>query len=78
MPSVQELIAKIEHEIEELPQGALQPDTNFRQLPEWSSMHALIIIALAETEYNVTLSGNDLRSCTTIADLHRIIESRMN
>jgi acyl carrier protein len=78
MPSVQELIAKIEHEIEELPQGALQPDTNFRQLPEWSSMHALIIIALAETEYNVTLSGNDLRSCVTIADLHSIIESRMN
>lgn len=78
MPSVQELIAKIEHEIEELPQGALQPDTHFRQLPEWSSMHALIIIALAETEYNVTLSGNDLRSCATVSDLHRIIESRMN
>lgn len=77
MPSVQELIEKIEAEIEELPRGALQPDTNYRQLPEWSSMHALIILALAETEYNVTLSGEDLRSCSTVTDLQKIIESRM-
>lgn len=77
MPSVQELIEKIEAEIEELPRGVLQPDTNYRQLPEWSSMHALIILALAETEYNVTLSGEDLRSCSTVTDLQKIIESRM-
>jgi acyl carrier protein len=77
MPSVQELIEKIEAEIEELPRGVLQPDTNYRQLPEWSSMHALIVLALAETEYNVTLSGEDLRSCSTVTDLQKLITSRM-
>lgn len=77
MPSVQELIEKIEAEIEELPRGVLQPDTNYRQLPEWSSMHALIVLALAETEYNVALSGEDLRSCSTVTDLQQLITSRM-
>ncbi len=77
MPSVQELIEKIEAEIEELPRGVLQPDTNYRQLPEWSSMHALIVLALAETEYNVALSGEDLRSCSTVTDLQKLINSRM-
>jgi acyl carrier protein len=40
-------------------------------------MHALILIALVDTEYNVTLNGNDLRNLTTVTDLHALIESRM-
>jgi len=74
--SIEEFILKIEAEIEELPKGRLQPETNYRQIPEWSSMHALILIALAETEYNVTLTGEDLRSCQTVGDLFQVIKSR--
>jgi acyl carrier protein len=40
-------------------------------------MHALIVLALAETEYNVALSGEDLRSCSTVTDLQKLITSRM-
>jgi acyl carrier protein len=76
MPSIDEFIERIEVEMEELPKGSLKPDTAYRQIPEWSSMHSLILIALAETEYNVTLTGEDLRSCITVADLHRIINTR--
>lgn len=75
--SIEEFIQKIESEIEELPKGSLKPDTSYRQLPEWSSMHALIIIALCETEYNVTLTGEDLRSCVTVNDLYSLVKSRM-
>lgn len=75
---IAEFIGKIETEIEELPPGTLKPDTDYRQLPEWSSMHALIIIALAETEYNVTLTGEDLRGCRTVSDLYHIVKSRMS
>lgn len=78
MPSIEEFIEKIETEIEELPKGSLKADTPYRQIPEWSSMHALILIALAETEYDVTLTGEDMRSCATVADLHQIIEKRMS
>lgn len=78
MPSIEEFIEKVEAEIEELPRGSLKPETSYREIPEWSSMHALILIALAETEYNVTLRGEDLRACTTINDLHQLIESRIS
>ena len=74
---VNELIEKIENEIEEIKPGVLKPDTNYRNIEGWSSMHALIIIALIDTEYNVTITGADLRSCENVNDLFNIIKSRV-
>ncbi len=74
---INDLIAKIEVEFETLEPGTLKPQSSFRELKDWSSMHALILIALVDTEYNVTLNGNDLRNLTTALDLHVLIESRM-
>lgn len=74
---INDLISKIEVEFETLEPGTLKPQSSFRELKDWSSMHALILIALVDTEYNVTLNGNDLRNLTTVTDLHALIESRM-
>jgi acyl carrier protein len=76
MDTIEIFISKLETEIEELTPGTLQPETDYRQLPEWSSMHALILIALAETEYDVTLTGDDLRSAKTIQNIYSLIVSR--
>ena len=76
MDDISTFISKIEAEIDGLTPGTLQPDTNYRQLPEWSSMHALVLIALSETEYNTTLTGEDLRKCSTVRDLYDLISSR--
>lgn len=70
-------IEKIEEEIEEFEPGALQPNTNYRDLEDWSSMHALIIIALADTEFEVTVTGEDLRQCNTVQELYDLVKSRM-
>lgn len=74
---ISEFINKIENEIEELKPGTLKPETVFRSISEWSSMHALIIIALVDTEYDVTITGDDLRNSTTINDLFNIVKSRI-
>ncbi|MBI3509099.1 MAG: acyl carrier protein [Bacteroidetes bacterium] len=76
MDSIEIFIGKIEKEIDGIQPGTLKPETNYRDLPEWSSMHALVLIALSETEYNVTLTGEDLRVCKTVSDLYSIIKSR--
>ncbi len=76
MESISTFISKIEAEIDGLPPGSLKPETNYRDLPEWSSMHALVLIALSETEYNVTLTGDDLRKCSTVQHLYDLINSR--
>ena len=71
-----ELIKKIEIEFE-LPENSLSSDTSFRDLKEWSSMHALILIALVDIEYNVTITGEDLRGMSTVSDLYNIIKGRL-
>jgi acyl carrier protein len=76
MENIAVFIKKIEAEIEGVTPGTITPDLNFRDLPEWSSMHALILIALAETEYDVSISGQDLRGCTTIQDIYNIVSTR--
>ena len=73
---VNEFIKKIESEIEELAPGTLKPETEFKTVGAWSSMHALILIALVDAEYNVTITGADLRNSRTVNDLFEIIKSR--
>lgn len=69
-------IEKIETEFDELLPGTLQPETSFKDLDEWSSMHALIIIALVDTEYDVVLTGDDMAQLTTVDDLFEVVKSR--
>ena len=51
----------------------IKPETSFRDFPNWSSMNALIILAMFETEFDVTLTGDQLRSCNTIQDLYAFL-----
>ena len=76
MDDIQVFIKKVESEIEGITPGSLKPTTNYRDLPEWSSMYALVVLALSETEYNVTLTGSDLKGCQTVQDLYDLIKSR--
>jgi acyl carrier protein len=71
---IKEFINKLEVEFEEIKDGTLNPETNFRDIDEWSSMHALIIIALIDVEYDVTLGGEDLVKMDTIQDLFDFVE----
>ncbi len=75
--TLESFIAKLEEEIDTIPKGSLKPDTNYRDIKDWSSMHALIIIALADTDYNAVLTGNDLRSCNTVSELFNVIKSKI-
>ncbi len=73
---IKSFIHKLEEEFEELEKGTLEPTTSFRDLEEWSSMYALILIALMETEYEVAITGEDLNQIETVQDLFHIVEAR--
>ncbi len=76
MEDIQEFIKKIEFEMDEIEPGTIQTRTNFRELEQWSSMMGLIFIALIDTEYNVTLNGNDLINCKTVLDLYEVVKNK--
>ncbi|MEI7490623.1 MAG: phosphopantetheine-binding protein [Bacteroidota bacterium] len=73
---IQNFIIKIEGEFEDLKPGLLKPDSKFRDAFDWNSINALILIALIKTEYNVTLTANDLIKSKTIKDIYTIVETR--
>jgi len=52
------------------------PETKFREIPEWSSLIALSVIAMADEEYDVALKGDDIKQSTTIKDIFDIVQAR--
>lgn len=46
--------------------------TNFRELEEWSSMQALIVIAAIDENFGVTLQERDFREAKTVDDLYHL------
>ncbi|MBU3661116.1 MAG: acyl carrier protein [Flavobacteriales bacterium] len=74
--NIQEFISIIEDEFDEVETGSLSPETSFRQMEGWSSMHALILIALVDNHFDVLLTGEELRGLNTIQDLYDLLETK--
>jgi acyl carrier protein len=51
-------------------------DTEFRQLDNWSSVTALLIISMIDDEYEVIISGEDIVNSLTIQDLFDIVNTK--
>lgn len=73
---IEDFIAALEEEFDDLEPGTLKPDSNFREHFEWNSINALMFIALVDTEYDVTINADDINNSQTIADLFKIIKSK--
>lgn len=74
---IQELISLIENEFEEIEAGTLSASSSIRDMDGWSSMHALLLIALVDNHYDILLTGEELKNITTINDLYQIILKRI-
>lgn len=74
---INEFIEKFAEIFDDTEASTLTPQTNFRELDEWSSLAALGVIAMADEEYEVELSGNELRKAQTIQDLFNTISAKI-
>lgn len=74
--NIQEFISIVEEEFDEVEKGTLEASTSFRQMEGWSSMHALILIALVDNHFDVLLTGEELRGIDTIQDLYDLLASK--
>ncbi|MCP1374085.1 acyl carrier protein [Dyella lutea] len=57
--------------------SSLSPETDYKQLPQWDSLNTLALIAMADAEYGITLSGQAINDTRTIADLWTLISSKV-
>lgn len=71
-------IRNFEEQFDEVETGSLDETTAFRDLEEWSSMQALIVITSFDEHYEVTLSGEEIKSALTLKDLFDLVTSKMS
>lgn len=73
---IKKFIEKFAEIFDDTDVSTLTPETKFREIEEWSSISALGVIALADEEFDVELSGNEMRQAKTILDIYNIITSK--
>lgn len=60
--------------LEETDRDAITPDTEFKNLDEWNSMTALMLIAMFDEQYETKLNGDSINKATTLTDLYQLTQ----
>jgi acyl carrier protein len=50
--------------------------TAFHDLDEWSSLIGMSVIAMVKTQYGKTLTGKEIKNCTTVEQLFNLISNK--
>lgn len=74
---IKEFIEKFEDVFDDTDISTLQPDTQFRELEEWTSMIALSTMAMVCDEYDVELTAEEMRSANTFEELFNTVKSHL-
>lgn len=74
---IKEFVAHFAEQFDETDASVFTPETEFRELEEWSSLLALSVIAMVDAEYDVALKGDDVNSSITIEDLYKKVIEKL-
>lgn len=74
--NLEEFTRALEAEFEDVEPGTVNPETNYRDIKNWSSMYALIIIAFIDANFDVTLNAAELKNTSTVKDLYLLVMSK--
>lgn len=55
---------------------AVAEDTELASLDEWDSVAALGVIVMCDTEYGVSITGNDLKQCVRVVDILAKVQAK--
>lgn len=69
-------LADFAEQFDDTDASEIQVDTVFHDLEEWSSLIGMSLIAMVKTEYGRTITGKEIRECTTVEDLFNLISSK--
>lgn len=74
---IQEFVNHFEDVFDDTDVSTLTPETNFRDLDEWTSMTALATMAMVNEEYDVELTADEMRNNSTFIDLFNVVKSHL-
>jgi acyl carrier protein len=61
---INDFISELGEELEL--QSTLELTTNIKELDEWDSLAAMVLIAYISRSFNVTMNANDIEKITTV------------
>ncbi len=73
---IKEFIEHFAEQFDETDISEFKPETVFHDLEEYTSLIALSLILMIDEEYNVTIDGNEMKSCVTIEDLFNLVQKK--
>lgn len=73
---LEKFIEKFAEQFDDTDAADIQAETIFKELDEWSSLTAMSIIAFVKTNYDKTVTGREIRSCSTVKDLFNLVFSK--
>ena len=73
MPSIEQFIEQFFIAVDFQEPVEVTPATELRSLPEWDSLAALGVIVMFDVDFGKTITGDNLKNCTTIADLYKLL-----
>lgn len=71
-----DFIAIFKDSFDEITETVL-PATKYKELENWTSMQALLLIAHIDDTINVILDADDIKNTTTIEDLYKIVQAKL-
>lgn len=76
MKKLEEFVALFAEQFDDTDANVFTPETEFRDLDEWSSIIGLSIIAMVDEEFEVALKADDMKKAITIGDLYEIVKEK--
>jgi acyl carrier protein len=74
---LKDFIEKFAEQFDDVEIANLNADTKFREMDGWSSLVALMVITMIDEEYEITITGDDMKKQNTIGDLFNLVSSRL-
>ena len=70
--TLDEFVKVVASQFEDTPAEEITAQTRFRELDEWSSLASLSIISAIDDEFDILLTGADIRKCSTLEELFNL------
>lgn len=61
--------------LEETEKSSVTAETKFKDLEEWNSMTALMLIAMVDEEYGKKITGTHIKDNDTVGDLAQAVQN---
>lgn len=71
---MEQFLEKFYELLEDTDKNLINPNTKFKDLDEWNSMMALMLIAMIDENYEFSLNGDMIKEASTLSDLYELIQ----